>query len=184
MRSRPFLVLALTITLLATACHSKPINPWGGVKILHHTQAKADQARLWARNNAAPLFFRNLVAVYWREAPKRGGVRADVAYAQAAKETGFGRYGGSVTPAFKNPCGLKTTNGGANGDPNAHQRFPNWTAGVRACLDHLALYAGAPGYPRPILEQGVQLHISGWCQKRCERSSQLLKLWQLTTMGS
>ncbi len=27
-------------------------------------------------------------------------------------------------------------------------RFVNWRQGITACIDHLGLYAGAPGYPR------------------------------------
>src|SRR5690606_32028850 len=85
--------------------------------------------------------------LYWELAPQRGGVDPAVAYAQAAKETGFGRFGGAVRPDYHNPCGLKTRT--ASGDrPEDHQRFPDWRTGVTAHLDHLALYAGAPGYPR------------------------------------
>jgi hypothetical protein len=105
-------------------------------------------ARAWAReNNATPRFTR-LAAVYWQQAEGRG-VRPEVAYAQAAKETAFGRFGGVIDSSFHNPCGLKKARGGGNYDPAAHQRFPSWRAGVIAHLDHLALYAGAPGYPRP-----------------------------------
>jgi N-acetylmuramoyl-L-alanine amidase len=72
-----------------------------------------------------------------------------VAYAQSAKETGYGNFGGVIDPSFRNPCGLKTTAGGSDSDPDAHQRFTTWRQGITACIDHLALYAGAPGYPRP-----------------------------------
>lgn len=43
---------------------------------------------------------------------------------------------------------MKTVVGGADTDPNAHQRFNTWDEGVQAHLDHLALYAGATDYPR------------------------------------
>ncbi len=39
-------------------------------------------------------------------------------------------------------CGLKTRAGGANDDPEAHQRFPSWDEGALAHCAHLALYAG------------------------------------------
>jgi len=80
-------------------------------------------------------------------APPRG-VRPEVAYAQSAKETGYGHFGGVIDATFRNPCGLKTTAGGSDSDPAAHQHFATWRQGVTACIDHLALYAGAPGYPR------------------------------------
>lgn len=70
-----------------------------------------------------------------------------VAYVQSAVETGYGKFGGVIDATFNNPCGLKTKTGGGNQDPNAHQKFESWEQGVQAHLDHLALYAGAEGYP-------------------------------------
>lgn len=81
-------------------------------------------------------------------ASKHGGVNPAIAYAQSAKETGYGRFGGVLDESYKNPCGLKITSGGDDKDPNAHQRFASWEDGISAHLDHLALYAGASGYPR------------------------------------
>jgi hypothetical protein len=104
-------------------------------------------AERWARNEDASLRFRQNAALYWELAPPRG-IRPEVAYAQSANETGYGRFGGVIDASFHNPCGLKTTAGGGNDDPNAHMRFVNWRQGVTACIDHLALYAGAPGFPR------------------------------------
>ncbi|MBE3563328.1 MAG: S-layer homology domain-containing protein, partial [Hydrogenibacillus schlegelii] len=66
----------------------------------------------------------------------------DVAVAQAAKETAFGRYTGVVPPDFHNWAGLKTTAGGGDSDPSAHARFPDDSTGVRAHLQHLSAYAG------------------------------------------
>jgi N-acetylmuramoyl-L-alanine amidase len=85
----------------------------------------------------------DLAAVYWYWGEKYG-VRADVAYAQSAKETGFGRFGGVVDRSFCNWCGLKTKNGGANDDPGAHAKFPSDVVGVKAHLQHLSRYAGHP----------------------------------------
>ena len=58
------------------------------------------------------------------------------------------RFAGVLDASFHNPCGLKRAGGGGNYDPAAHQRFKSWRLGVRGCLDHLALYAAAKGYPR------------------------------------
>lgn len=61
----------------------------------------------------------------------------------------MGRFGGVIPgPEWHNPCGMKTSSGGANTNPGAHAQFPDDLTGVRAHLDHLALYAGAPGYQR------------------------------------
>lgn len=104
-------------------------------------------AQRWARNQGASGRFVLNAELYWELASSRG-IRPEVAYAQSAKETAYGNFGGAIDESWNNPCGLKTTVGGDNGDPNAHQRFVNWRQGVTACIDHLALYAGAPGYPR------------------------------------
>ena len=108
------------------------------------TQATAER---WAEAHDATDRFVDNAALYWQLAPPRG-IRPEVAYAQSAKETGYGHFGGVIDETFNNPCGLKTTAGGSDTDPNAHQRFDSWAQGVTACIDHLALYAGAPGYPR------------------------------------
>ena len=52
-----------------------------------------------------------LVSYYYEEGA-REGIRPDVAFAQALKETGFFRYGGDVIPQQNNFCGLGTTGGG------------------------------------------------------------------------
>lgn len=110
--------------------------------------ADEDHARWFAAARGAVAWWADLIPIYWDLAP-RIGVRADVAFAQACKETGFGKFGRAVTPAHHNPCGLKVPDpaGKADNDPAAHQTFPTWQVGIRAHLEHLALYAGAPGYP-------------------------------------
>jgi len=116
--------------------------------ILGPPTVSVEQAQKWARAHNASELYVSLAPDYWQEAPKRGPVRPEVAYSQFAKETAWGRFGGQVPASFHNPCGLKITN--ASGDsPEDHKQFRSWTQGIRAHLDHLALYAGARGYPRP-----------------------------------
>lgn len=69
---------------------------------------------------------RELVAYYYEEGT-REGIRPDVAFAQALKETGFFRYGGTVTPDQNNYCGLGTTSATVKG-----AYFANSRIGVRA----------------------------------------------------
>lgn len=116
--------------------------------IMAPAPATVEQAQAWALARNATETFIELAPLYWQLAPVRGGVNPAGAYAQAAKETAFGRFGGVIDESYRNPCGIKTKSGGDNGDPNAHQRFSSWEEGIMAHLDHLALYAGAPGYPR------------------------------------
>jgi hypothetical protein len=115
-------------------------------EIIGPADVTAERAKTWARaRNATPVFVA-LADLFWQEAATRG-IRPEVAYAQSAKETNWGRFGGVLNADYRNTAGIKTRD--AAGDrPEDHQRFPNWKTGVRAHLDHLALYAGAPGYPR------------------------------------
>jgi N-acetylmuramoyl-L-alanine amidase len=124
-----------------------PATGLAGTRILGPPGASVERAQAWARANGATPTFVRLASLYWRLAPKRG-IRPEVAYAQSAKETGFGRFGGVLDASFHNPCGLKRTAGGGNYDRRAHRRFSTWRQGVTAHLDHLALYAGARGYPK------------------------------------
>ena len=75
-----------------------------------------------------------IVAFYYEEG-MREGIRPDLAFAQALKETGFFRYGGDVVPEQNNYCGLGTTGGGVRG-----VYFPDPKIGVRAHIQHLLAY--------------------------------------------
>ncbi|HET7573373.1 MAG TPA: glucosaminidase domain-containing protein [Gaiellaceae bacterium] len=140
MRKRVLLTTFVAALLLAPAAAA-------GTPILGLAAVPPEQAALWARLNGATRTFVSLAPLYWRVA-EEVGVRPEVAYAQAAKETNFGRFTGVLNASFHNPCGLKRTAGGSNRSPAAHMRFRTWRQGVTAHVDHLALYAGAPGYPR------------------------------------
>lgn len=70
--------------------------------------------------------------------------------AQAAKETGWGQYGGNVRPEFYNTAGIKIRhqnlfpNVTTGDNPLAHAMFPNWAVGADAHAQHLRAYAGWP----------------------------------------
>ena len=76
-----------------------------------------------------------LVHAYYEEA-EHEGVRADVALAQAFKETGFFAYGGDVDWKQNNFCGLGATGNGAKG-----LSFPDIRTGARAHIQHLLAYS-------------------------------------------
>lgn len=119
----------------------------GDANIVADPTATVTQAQAWAKAKGATDTFIGIAPDYWYYAAQHGGVDPVVAYCQAAKETGFGKFGGVIDESYHNPCGMKTTAGGDNYDPNAHMHFSSWDDGVAAHLDHLALYAGAAGYP-------------------------------------
>ena len=117
-------------------------------KIISDSKVTVKQAKNWAKSKGATQTFINLADLYFKYSSECGDVNPAIAYVQASKETGYGKFGGVIDESYHNPCGLKTASGGDNYDPNAHQKFDTWDEGVQAHLDHLALYAGADGYPK------------------------------------
>lgn len=91
------------------------------------------QAKAWLelRNSEYTL----MADLYYTIAPMYG-IRADVALAQAAKETGFFKFGGDVKAEQNNFCGLGATGGG-----NVGHSFPDRATGVQAHVEHLYAYA-------------------------------------------
>ena len=94
---------------------------------------------------------RELVAYYYEEGA-REGIRPDVAFAQALKETGFFRYGGTVTPDQNNYCGLGTTSTEIKG-----AYFATSQIGVRAHIQHLLAYASTRRPVRPVVDPRYKL---------------------------
>ena len=105
--------------------------------------------RYLLRNNPKPNITvspEEIVAYYYEEG-KREGIRPDVAFAQALKETGFFRYGGDVIPEQNNYCGLGTTGGGVKGE-----FFATPQLGVRAHIQHLLAYSSTRRPTLPIVD--------------------------------
>ena len=132
---------------LATSYSSSSI---GNIDIISNVDVSVESVEAWAKSKNATETFISLASIYKKYGQARGGVNWVLAYVQAAKETGYGRFGGVLDESFHNPCGLKVPSGGDDYDPNAHKRFDNWEQGIIAHLDHLALYAGAKGYPKTV----------------------------------
>ncbi|MDR1101755.1 MAG: glucosaminidase domain-containing protein [Clostridiales bacterium] len=99
-----------------------------------------EAAKAWAISRGATEDFVSIADEYWRVGELMG-IRADVLYAQAAKETAFGNYTGIVTADMNNWAGIKTVN--ATGDTREdHQFFNNAETGVQAHFNHMAAYVG------------------------------------------
>ena len=92
-----------------------------------------------------------LVAYYYEEGG-REGIRPDVAFAQALKETGYFRYGGTVTPDQNNYCGLGTTSAAVKG-----AYFSSARLGVRAHIQHLLAYASTRRPAEPVVDPRYDL---------------------------
>lgn len=151
-------VLGMTLTF-GTAYNVKADTSYGTTStsvqaenmdhnIVSVSEATVEQAKQWAKNKGASQTFISLADLYFKYSNECGQVNPAIAYVQAAKEINFGKFGGVIDESYKNPCGLKISSGGDNYDPKAHQKFSTWDDGVKAHLDHLALYAGAVGYPK------------------------------------
>ena len=87
-----------------------------------------------AKGGAATL--EQFCQIYYEEA-KAEGVRVEVAFAQAMKETGWLKFGGIVKIDQYNYAGLGALDGNATGNCAS---FPNVRTGVRAQIQHLKAY--------------------------------------------
>lgn len=122
-----------------------------GTSILGKPTATVLQMKEYARFHKGVEFFVELAELFY-EVSVEYGVDPAVSFAQACKETAFGRYGGVLDRSFRNPGAIKTAKGGPNEDPCSHERFPSWRRGITAQVQHLALYAGKIIDPKKIVD--------------------------------
>ena len=108
--------------------------------IVAESQVSLEQAKAWAAKMGAHQRFIDIADIYWKYG-EITGIRPEVLYAQAAKETGYGKYGGRVLPEQNNWAGIKTAT--ANGDETYdHESFETPDDGVRAHFNHMSAYLG------------------------------------------
>ncbi len=108
--------------------------------LLGSSEVSLESAKAWAEARGAAQLFIDAADYYWQYG-ELTGIRADVLYAQAAKETGFGKYGGAVTADMNNFAGIKKY--GATGDAkDDHESFATQEDGVRAHFNHMCAYVG------------------------------------------
>ncbi len=108
--------------------------------LLGEAEVSQESAKAWAAARGAAQLFIDAADYYWQYG-ELTGIRADVLYAQAAKETGFGKYGGAVTADMNNFAGIKKY--GASGDAkDDHESFATQEDGVRAHFNHMSAYVG------------------------------------------
>ena len=100
-----------------------------------------NQAKQWAKNKMCSQEFIELVDLYWGLYLKKGRVNPAIAYSQALIELNKEKMKMNNFIEFYNPGGLKEDRS------EKYKKFNSWKEGVEAHLDHLALYAGAKGYP-------------------------------------
>jgi N-acetylmuramoyl-L-alanine amidase len=102
-------------------------------------EATADQLYAFANNaNKNPKLTTKLYELcgFYLTEGKAEGIRGDIAFCQACKETGYFAFTGIAQPEWNNFCGLGVT--GAKGVGN---QFKDAQTGVRAHIQHLKAYA-------------------------------------------
>lgn len=103
-------------------------------------EVTVEEAKAWAKKMGAHQRFIDIADTYW-EYGEITGIRPDILYAQAAKETGYGKYGGAVIPEQNNWAGIKTRT--ASGDRmEDHETFATPEDGVRGHFNHMSAYIG------------------------------------------
>lgn len=102
--------------------------------------ADKNKAKQWAKNSDLGDEFIVLVDLYWGTYEKKGNVNPTIAFAQAALELSNENIATSLKEKC-NPAAIKEEKS------EEYKKFDNISDGVMAHLDHLALYAGANGYP-------------------------------------
>lgn len=108
--------------------------------MLGESAVTMEEAQKWAESRGASESFVAAAELYWKYGDITG-IRPDILYAQAAKETGFGKYGGAVLPEQNNFAGIKVY--GATGDTTEdHETFETQEDGVRAHFNHMSAYLG------------------------------------------
>lgn len=116
----------------------------GKYKIMGQTRTNVSQmVKYFKSHGTYPAAYANTDAptieafcqIFYDEAVAEG-VRAEVAFCQAMKETGYLKFGGDVSEAQYNFAGIGATGNGACGNS-----FGSITEGIRAQIQHLKAYA-------------------------------------------
>jgi hypothetical protein len=76
------------------------------------------------------------------------GIRGDVAFAQALKETNYFRFGGQAKIEWHNPAGMGVTGEKDSAGQYIGNKFPSWQIGIQAHVQHLFAYANKTGLPK------------------------------------
>ena len=116
------------------------VSPYEDVMLVGEPEVTLEQAKAWAKKRGAAQIYIDAAELYWKYG-EITGLRADILYAQAAKETNYGKYTGKVKPEQNNWAGIKKY--GVNGDePEDHEDFETPDDGVRGHFNHMCAYVG------------------------------------------
>lgn len=126
----------------------RAVKPEAGKHLITgEAQVTLSQAQRWAEDKGAADIFIEAAPLYWRWG-EAFGIRPEVMYAQAGKETAYGNYGGAVLPEMNNWAGIKVKN--PEGDRTEdHETFETPEEGVRAHFNHMSAYIGVAPIGEP-----------------------------------
>ena len=111
------------------------------------SKVSKEQAVAWAKKSNASDMFIEAAEYYWKYG-ELTGICPEILYAQSAKETKFGNYGGNVIPEQNNFAGIKVA--GATGDTTYdHESFATIEDGVRGHFNHMMAYTGGEPIGEP-----------------------------------
>lgn len=124
-------------------------------QMISYYQANASYPAFYANSDAPTL--KKFCQLYMSECAMEG-VKVEVAFAQAMKETNFLRYGGDVSIEQYNFAGIGATGGGEPGCS-----FPNVQTGIRAQVQHLKAYASEDDLVNAVVDPRFKYVKRGIC---------------------
>ncbi|MEE1115017.1 MAG: glucosaminidase domain-containing protein [Eubacterium sp.] len=156
------LVIAAGLALMSKEAHAEE----NGYPIMGTTEttvqamaayynARATYPAYYATTDAPDIY--TFCQIYMEEATAEG-VKPEVAFCQAMKETGFMRYGGDVNIEQFNFAGIGAVGGGAKG-----ASFASVREGIRAQIQHLKAYASKDALVNPTVDPRFKYVTRGIC---------------------
>ena len=151
---KQFSFMVVFILLLSTMFTLTSIDVQAATnnKIMGKSKLTAEQMAAFVNkknpnnNRLKDISVQELAELYLEEGEQEG-IRGDVAFAQALKETGYFKYGGDVMPEQHNYTGIGTTHKGKKG-----HYFETPTEGVRVQIQHLKAYASKVALNNPLID--------------------------------
>ena len=131
-----WIVLSGAAAVPAAASDLPPVKLSSSNKVLACASPGRLMAFLKTRNEKLNSRFDD-IATHYMTHGQALGLRWDYAFFQMLLETGNLKFGGDVKPTQNNFAGLGATGNGEHGES-----FKDISTGVRAHLEHLAMYAG------------------------------------------
>lgn len=124
-------------------------------QLISYYQSNASYPAYYAGTDAKTL--KKFCQIYMEECEDEG-VKVEVAFAQAMKETNFLKYGGDVSIGQYNFAGIGATGGGVKGNSFADVR-----TGIRAQVQHLKAYASTEALVHGVVDPRFSYVKRGVC---------------------